>query len=120
MFKEVPSAGALMFWGLLYVLLSLQLCMHLTCIMRRHANAPTGDVVTRFQAIVTLFLALMAVQFVVNADLPASSYALPTQQFIIVRVCVCFNKGKGGHCTPCHVLGLSRWFHSLAHHFLPS
>lgn len=45
-----------------------------------------ADVGTRFSSIITLFLALMAVQFVVNSELPASSYALPTQQFIIVRV----------------------------------
>ena len=45
-----------------------------------------ADAGTRFSSIITLFLALMAVQFVVNAELPASSYALPTQQFIIVRV----------------------------------
>lgn len=55
---------------------------------------PPGDVVTRFQAIITLFLALMAVQFVVNAELPASSYALPTQQFILVRVLHCADRYK--------------------------
>lgn len=38
---------------------------------------------TRFQSIITLFLALMALQYVINASLPASSYTLPSQQFIV-------------------------------------
>lgn len=38
---------------------------------------------TRFQALITLLLALLAVQFVVNDGLPASSYPLPTHLLII-------------------------------------
>ena len=44
---------------------------------------PPSDVVTRFQSIITLFLALMALQYVINDSLPASSYTLPSQQFIV-------------------------------------
>lgn len=46
-------------------------------------NALTGEVVTRFQSIITLFLALMALQYIINGSLPASSYTLPSQQFIV-------------------------------------
>ncbi len=46
-------------------------------------SSTSGDIVTRFQALITLLLALMAVQFVVNAGLPASSYPLPTHLLIV-------------------------------------
>lgn len=40
---------------------------------------------TRLQIIKTLFLSLVAIQFVVEPELPSSSYVLPTRQLTIVR-----------------------------------
>lgn len=44
---------------------------------------PRKELATRLGVAVTLFLALAAVQFVVTADQPSSSYILPTQQQIL-------------------------------------
>ena len=49
---------------------------------------------TRLQIIITLFLSLVAIQFVVESELPSSSYVLPTRQLVIVsyliQLVVCF------------------------------
>ena len=49
---------------------------------------------TRLQIIITLFLSLVAIQFVVESELPSSSYVLPTRQLVIVSylvlLLVCF------------------------------
>ncbi len=55
-----------------------------------HSYMHTDDVATRFSSIVTLYLALMAVQYVVNADLPASSYSMPSQQLILATYALYF------------------------------
>ena len=49
---------------------------------------------TRLGVVVTLFLALTALMFVVSGDLPQSSAIVPTQQLVVVRSslgrCSCF------------------------------
>ncbi|KAL4421264.1 hypothetical protein ABPG75_010555 [Micractinium tetrahymenae] len=43
---------------------------------------------TRLGIVVTLFLSLTALQFVLSSDLPSSSTVVPTQQLIIVSYCI--------------------------------
>jgi hypothetical protein len=44
------------------------------------------DIATRLGIVVTLFLALVAVQFVITGGLPSSSYTIPTQNLVILSV----------------------------------
>ncbi|GAB4820950.1 hypothetical protein N2152v2_007996 [Parachlorella kessleri] len=46
------------------------------------------DLAARLGVIVTLFLALAAVQFVISSDQPSSSYVLPTQQQVVATYCL--------------------------------
>ena len=43
---------------------------------------------TRIQVLVTLFLSLVAIQYVQEADLPKSSYTIPSKQAVIVSYCL--------------------------------
>lgn len=51
------------------------------------ASCHTGQVEVRVQCIFSLLLGLLALQYVMNATLPSSSYILPTQQVCVMCIC---------------------------------
>lgn len=70
-----------MLYAVLPICINVWLCMLVFAVSPKHLD-------TRLGIVVTLFLSLTAMQYVVNTVLPSSSEIVPTQQLVIVSYCV--------------------------------